>query len=123
MPIVTVAPELYQRIEQAAEQQHLKAEEVLGEALRQYLWELDRRQISEEAQRYRQQYAALKLQYLGQHIAMLNGQVVDHDVDFLALRQRIRQHYGPRPVMMTYVDETLEQPITRLGFRWEARVA
>ena len=54
-------------------------------------WELDRWKISEESQIYQRRHAELKAQYLGQYIAMHDGQVVDHDNDFVALRERVRR--------------------------------
>lgn len=50
---------------------------------------------------------------------MHNGQVVDHDTDFQALRQRIRQRFGRTPVMITLVEDVAEQPLVRHGFRME----
>ena len=51
---------------------------------------------------------------------MHKGQVVDHDVDFPALRQRVRQQFGRAVVMITLVDEAAEATLVRRGFRWEA---
>ena len=43
--------------------------------------ELNRRKSSAESRTYQQRHAELKAQYLGQYIAMHNGEVVDHDMD------------------------------------------
>jgi hypothetical protein len=98
---------------------YLTINEILAKVVRQYLWELDRRKISEESKIYRQRYAELKAQYLGQYIAMHNGQVVDHDADFLALRQRVHQRFGRTPVMITLVEDVAERTLVRHGFRLE----
>ena len=90
------------------------------QALRRYLWELDRRKIAEESKIYRRQHADLKGRYLGQHIAMHKGQVIDHDPDFQALRQRVRQRFGRAAVMITLVEEVAEPELIRRGFRGEA---
>ena len=82
-------------------------------------WELDRRKISEESQTYQQRHAELKAQYLGQYIAMHNGEVVDHDMDVTVLRQRVHQRLGRKPVMITMVEENAERPLVRHGFRLE----
>lgn len=97
----------------------VNVEGMLAEAVRQYLWELDRGKISEESKTYRQRHAELKAQYLGQYIAMRDGQVVDHDADFQTLRQRIRQRFEDAPVMITLVKDEAEQPLVRHGFRVE----
>jgi len=119
MPTVAVEPELYRRVEEAALEQEASVSEVLAEAVLHYLWELDRRKISEESKIYRQRHAELKAQYLGQYIAMHNGQVVDHDTDFQALQQRIRQRFERTPVMITLVEDVTERPLVRHGFRME----
>ncbi len=115
MPTVTIDPELYQRIQAA---RHNKQPDVLvNEAVRRYLWELDRAIISQETAEYRRQHAQIKASYLGQYIAMHKGQVVDHDSDFATLRQRIRQRFGRTPIMMTHVEELPDPEFTRRGFR------
>lgn len=119
MPTVMVEPELYERVEEIALQHQAGIDEILAQAVRLYLWELDRRKISEESTIYRQQHAKLKAQYLGQYIAMHHGQVVDHDTDFAQLRQRIRQRFEHTPVMIRLVEEIVERPLIRRGFRME----
>ena len=117
---LVIEPQLYSRIEQAADEHKIGIGRILSDALRRYLWELDRRKISEESQVYRERHAELKEQYLGQYIAMHDGDVVDHDSDCGALRHRVRQQFRQTPVMITRVEDAAEQPITRHGFRMEA---
>ena len=119
MPTVAVEPELYRRVEEAALEHKASISEILAEAVQRYLWELDRRKISEESKIYRQRHAELKAEYLGQYIAMHNGQVVDHDTDFQTLRQRIRQRFERTPVMITLVEDVAERPLVCHGFRME----
>lgn len=119
MPTVAVEPELYKRVENAARERQVNVDGILAEAVRRYLWELDRRKISEESARYRQQHAELAPQYLGQYIAMRDGQVVDHDSEFQPLRQRVRQRFADTPVMITLVEPAAETDLTRHGFRME----
>jgi hypothetical protein len=84
MPTVAVEAELYKRVKEAALEHETSVDAILAEAVRRYLWELNRRKISEESKIYRQRHAELKARYLDQYIAMHNGQVVDHDTDFQA---------------------------------------
>lgn len=115
MPNVTIDPELYQRMQSAG--RNTLPEALVNEAVRRYLWDLDREKISQETSEYRRQHAQIKAAYLGQYIAMRDGQVVDHDADFATLRRRVRQHFGRTPVMMTLVEEQPEVEFTRHGFR------
>ena len=119
MPTIVVEPELYKRFEEAAIEQKASVDEMLDEAVRHYLWELNRRKISEESKRYRQLHAELRAKHLGKYIAMLNGEVVDNDADFQALHQRVRQRFGRKPVMITLVQEAVEPTLTRRGFVME----
>ncbi|MBE9508389.1 MAG: hypothetical protein IMY86_10105 [Chloroflexi bacterium] len=119
MPTVAIESRLYRRVQETALEHKVSIGEILAKSVRLYLWELDRRKISKESKIYRQRYAELKEQYLGQYIAMRNGQVVDHDPDFQTLRQRIRQCFGRTPVMITLVEDVAERPLIRHGFRME----
>jgi hypothetical protein len=119
MQTLVIEPDLYKRVEEAAQQYRASVDEILSEALRRYLWELDRRKISEESRMYHQRHAELKAQYLGQYIAMRDGQVVDHDTAFVALRQRVRTRFGHTPVMITLVEEAADMTMVRHGFRME----
>jgi len=113
MSTLVIEPQLYRHVEQAADEHKASIDQILTEAIRQYLWELDRRKISEESRAYRQLHAELKARYLGQYIAMREGQVVDRDADFSTLRQR----FGHTPVMITLVEDVPERPLVRHGFR------
>ncbi len=116
MSTLVIEPQLYERIELAARDHKANVNQLFSDAIRQYLWELDRRKIAEESRAYRQLHAALKAQYLGQYIAMHEGQVVDHDTDFQVLRQRIRRRFGHTPILITLVEDLPERPVTRRGF-------
>lgn len=120
MPTVAIEPTLYQRVEQAALESQVSTSEMFTQALRRYLWELDRRKIAEESKAYRRQHAELKERYLGQYIAMHKGRVVDHDSDFQTLRQRVRQQFGRTAVMITLIEDLAEPELIRRGFHSEA---
>ncbi|MBL7162356.1 MAG: hypothetical protein ISS57_07095 [Anaerolineales bacterium] len=117
MQTLTVESELYRRVEEAAREQDASVDDLLAQALRYYLWDLERRKVSEETHRYHQHYQELRAKYLGQYIALRNGQVVDNDLDFIMLRKRVRKRFGRTPVMITLVEDEVERPLARSGFR------
>ena len=117
MPTVVVTPELYRRVEQVSLEQKTSVDEILAQAIRHYLWDTDRRRISEESQFYRQQHADLKTHFLGQYIAMHSGRVVDHDTDLQTLRRRVHERFGRTPVMITLVEDLADPALVRRGFR------
>lgn len=119
MPTMTIEPALYQRMMQTANTQDVTLEDVLQEALQHYFWDLDRQKIRDEAKQYRQNHAQLKETFLGQFVALHEGQVVDHDTEFMPLYQRVRGKFAPVAVMITQVRETADEIISRRGFRLE----
>ena len=70
--------------------------------------------VTREMEAYVALHTSLKADYFGQHVAILDGQLVDHDADPAALYQRIAARYGDRFVWMTAVEE---EPLTTLVFR------
>ena len=56
----------------------------------------------------------LKEQYLGQYIALYQGQVVDVHADPLALNRRIRQNY---PDQIVWVSQVREEPFREIYMR------
>lgn len=119
MPTVTIEPDLYDRASQTARRLNSSIEDVFAEAMKRYLWDLARAKIAQESHTYRLLHTELKTKYLGEYIAMHEGEVVDHDTNFQSLRQRIRQRYGNTAIMMTRVEHNNEPILTRRGFRVE----
>lgn len=52
---------------------------------------------------YRELHPTLYPKYEGQHVAIVEGQLVDYDADSVALYKRIRQKYPGKFVLMTPV--------------------
>lgn len=70
--------------------------------------------MMKEMEAYIALHPTLKAEHKGQHVAILNGQLVDYDADPAALYQRVAAHYPDRFVWMTMVEE---EPLTTLVFR------
>lgn len=122
MNLSLIKPTLYQRAEKIAREQSAGIADVLNTALQHYFWELDRCKVAEESAHYRYQHKELKKDYLGQYIAMHNGEVVDHDKDFERLRVRIHHRLPDVAVMITLVTEEATPTLERRGFRIEGNV-
>ncbi|MCL4266375.1 MAG: hypothetical protein KJ069_24435 [Anaerolineae bacterium] len=95
--------DLVASLEEVTQRQGENVEEVLTELVQQYLRQARRDKIRREMAWYQQSHAALKTSYLGEHVAIHEGQVVDHDKDVAALAQRIRQRYGRMPILITQI--------------------
>ena len=70
--------------------------------------------VRREMEAYVALHPALKVDYYGQHVAILDGRLVDHDADPAALYQRIVARYPDRFVWLTAVED---EPLTTLVFR------
>jgi hypothetical protein len=70
--------------------------------------------VMREMEAYVALHPSLKADYFGQHVAILDGQLIDHDADPATLYQRIVARYGDRFVWLTAVEE---EPLTTLVFR------
>ncbi len=114
---ISVDKRLYEQIEQVAREAQTNVSDVLNEAIRMYLWELQRERIAKEYEVYRQRHSELVKRYRGQYIAMYKGEIVDHDEVFEALYRRVRTRFGSAPVMITRVEDTPFPEIKREGIR------
>jgi len=111
---VTLDAELASSLQETSEQEGLNIDDVLADFARQYVREARRKKLQAEFANYQAMHPQLKTQYLGQHVALYNGQVIDDDADALALAQRIRRRFGHIPVLITQVSE---QPLREFVIR------
>lgn len=65
--------------------------------------------MDREETAYQAMHAELYAQYAGQHVAIFQGELVDHDEDGNILYQRVRQKYPGKFVLITPVDPTPEE--------------
>lgn len=100
--------------EELINQLHLTDEEQLPDEDNDDEWQ--QAMVREEIA-YRELHPTLYPVYEGQHVAILEGQLVDYDTDSVALYQRIRQKYPDRFVLMTPVRATAEEHYTVLSPR------
>ena len=70
--------------------------------------------VRREMEAYVALHPTLKSDYYGQHVAILDGRLLDHDYDPAALYQRVSARYPDRFVWLTVVED---EPLTTLAFR------
>lgn len=121
MTTITLSPQLAAELEQIANEQAVKPEELLEDAVRAYLRGLERDKIKAEATAYRKLHSELVKQYLGRYVAIHDGNVVDHDEDFQELHRRIRQRFGRQPVLLRQVATEPERVLVMRSPRLERR--
>jgi len=120
--LVLVQDQVFTELIPIAEQENREMGELVNEALCRYLWEAKERKIDREMEAYRAMHAQLKQRFLGEYVAVHNGELVDHDADRRALSRRVRQEYGGAAVLITPVEEKPEREFLILSPRFERGV-
>ncbi len=119
---VLIPDRVFTELTPVAEQENKKISELVNEALRQYLWEAKERKIDREMEAYRTMHAELKQRFLGEYVAIHNGELVGHDADRRALSRRVREKYGSVAVLITPVEEKPEREFLMQSPRFERGV-
>lgn len=119
MAIELKEPTLIKQVEQLASATTQPVEQVLEIAVQTYLDELERKAIHAETQAFWAMHAELLKTYPGQHVALHQGRVVDHDEDVSRLEQRVRERFGLLPVLIAPVTPALPRDLRWLGGKLE----
>ncbi len=114
MTTIELPHRLITPLQQLATAQGSSIEEVIEEALADYLREQRHKQLLQEMERYRAQHEQLKDRYVGEFVGMYNGHILDHDPDGNLLYNRLRQEHGNLPILIVEVTLTPEQEFVRL---------
>lgn len=94
-----------------ARQRAVEPSVLAGEAIRSYLRSETQRAMQQEAEAFRRLHADLLATIPGQYAAIFQGQLVDHDLDQLALFQRTEARFPGMPVLIRQVGPEVEQMI------------
>ena len=109
-PLMLQERVLLEELAQIATVQKTTPEELLNKAVSQFLYKVALEKMKTETTAFERMYDQLVAQYLGQHVAIHDGELVDHDADLLALRKRIRQRFGRMPILLRQVTPERELP-------------
>ncbi len=100
---VTLKPDVVERLNRVAEQTRTSLDELVDEALRDYLAKYHQEKIHVEVQAFERQHDQLLADYPGEYVAMHGGQVIDHDLDLETLHLRVYTRLGDMPVLLRKV--------------------
>jgi hypothetical protein len=103
---VSMEAKLIEELRQTTKREGTSLDQVIADLAERYLREVREQALKQEAANYQTMHTDLKEKYLGRHVAIFEGKLVDHDVDAMALVRRVRQNYGQLPVFITQVSET-----------------
>ncbi len=114
--MVPIPKTLYRRVKQLAGRQNQDVDEVLANALTEALaveeetnetiWAEPDDAVEREMQAYIAMHPVLKQKYLGRHVAIYHGRLIDQDDNMDALYARIDRQYPDDFVWLTTVGET-----------------
>lgn len=118
---VSIPQKLYWRVRDLARARNQPVDDVLADVLEQalptdasYPNNNEDDAMEREMRAFIQMHPVLKKKYLGQHVAILNGQLIDVDEDYGALYERIDAQYPDQFVWMAKVED---EPMPTLVFR------
>jgi hypothetical protein len=118
---ISIPQPLYRRVRDLARTRKRPVDDVLAEVLDQALPPDDKpttgdedANVEREMQAYIALHPMLKEKYLGRHVAIFGGQLIDVDEDYGALYARIDAQYPDRFVWLATVEE---DPMPTLVFR------
>lgn len=108
MSMVTTIPlktDLLESLQELADEQGLDVENVLDGMVRQYLHQNRREKIRQENEHFVRMHPELLKRYKGHHVAIHQGELVDHDRDLDKLIARIKVRLGRIPVLIALVTD------------------
>ncbi len=123
--VVDLPDHVYRRIESLARQSQREVQDVVAEvvarSVQPFPVDANREAMLREAAAFREMHPTLWRNYPGRHVAILDGQLVDHDQDPIALLQRVRQNYPGRTVLRRKVGPAPEKVLQFRSPRISAR--
>lgn len=123
---LTISERLYERASRLAQLRQQEVADAIADYLNDHLpateidipataiQTLNTLRLEQEKIAYIKLHPLLKEKYLGQHVAIYQGELIDHDRDYGMLYERIRQQY-PREVI--WLATVKEEPIETIHVR------
>jgi hypothetical protein len=101
---------LVETLHQIAEHEQTSPEDLLEQAATEFLERVALKKMQAETSAFERIHPQLVEQYLGQHVAVHNGMMIDHDPDLRTLHIRIRKRFGKVPILLRQVTEDPSLP-------------
>jgi predicted DNA-binding protein len=97
---IALQPDLVERVHRITKSKGTTVKDFVNQAVREHLEQLEDQKLKAEVQAFERMHPQLVKQYLGQFVAVHEGQIVDADVDFEALFLRLEKRLGDVPVLI-----------------------
>ena len=113
--LLTVPDELYQQVEKVADATRRNISDLLVETITRSFAPLpvdtNRAKMNQNVAAYKRLHPQLLKSYLGEYVAIHEGQLVDHDQDPIVLLQRMRSNYPEQVILRRRVEPIVEREI------------
>jgi len=107
--LVTLPDPVYQQAQKVAQSTPRDVQEFLTEVITQNLQPFpvheNREDMLREFEAFKMLHPQLVNQFKGQYVAIFKGQMVDHDVDPVALLKRVKEHHPGKTVLQRKVED------------------
>ena len=108
MEQIALPSEMMSQVRRLAFQEKRSVEAVVAEAIQEHLEMMAEAKIDQEIALFEQQHPLLVQKYLGQVVAIHEGQVVDTDSDFELLFLRVQGKFPNIPILFRLVTDVAE---------------
>lgn len=108
---IVLKENLREPLVQSAARENRSIDDLVNEAVENYLLEQQRAKIDEEIVAFEAIYNQLMENHYGEWVAIHEGQLVDHDMDGTALYQRVRAKFVAISVLLRRVTEDANDDI------------
>ena len=112
MTTITLTPDLARQIENLSGKEPADAQIFVEKAVRAYLSQVRREKIQAETEAFNAQYEQLRAKYLGEYVAVHQGEVIDHDADLRTLHLRVYEQLGHTAVLLKQVTQEPDRELT-----------
>ena len=100
---ISLQPDLVRQINRLSQAKGETVEEFIDHAVRKHVERLEEQKLKAEAQAFIHLHSQLVSQYLGQFVAIFEGQLIDHDEGFETLFLRIQNTHQDEIVLIRQV--------------------
>jgi predicted transcriptional regulator len=114
MDSINLRDDLRETLEKSAEFENKNVDEIVNEAVEEYVRSRQREKLNREIIAYEAMHNELYKKYRDQWVAIHAQELVDHDKDGLALYSRVRNKYGRTSVLIRQVTQF---PMEEIWFR------
>ncbi len=122
MQMVAIKPILQTKLERFAQMIDQSIEEIVNQAISQYLEYLSEQQLEFEIRAFERMHPYLKTHYLGKFVAIYQGQLIDADAEVEPLFLRLQNRFDDLTILIRQVTPLPEETYHFHGVQLESAI-